>query len=88
MIYNTKDVEINGCPRILISLQDFPDTWFVLEGVSIIEENQFARLKYHYNIIEGKSPEDIKRFEKAIGDFIVWYITNHQDQLIFKGGIE
>ena len=88
MIYKTKDIEINGQPRILISLKDFPSTWFVLGKVSIEEEQGSARLKFHYDIIEGQLPDDVKLFEKSVGDFIVWYMTNNQEQLIYKGGID
>lgn len=84
MIYRTKNVEINGQPRVSILLQDFPNTWFVIGKVSIIEENEFVRLKYRYDIIEGEQPHNIENFEKAIGDFIVWFMTTHKDKLVFK----
>lgn len=86
MIYKTKDVEINDRPCLAIMLENFPETWFVLGEVSLTEENGTARLKYYYDIIEGKVPDDKPYFEKCIGDFIVWYMDNNKEDLIYKGG--
>ena len=86
MIYKTKDVEINGSPKIAICLQKFPSTWFILGGVYLQEVNDTLKLSFEYDIIGGKVPDDKPYFEKCIGDFIVWYMDNNKEDLIYKGG--
>lgn len=88
MIYKTKDIELNELPKIAICLQKFPSTWFILGGVYLQEINDTLKLSFEYDIIEGQLPDDVKLFEKSVGDFIVWYMTNNQEQLIYKGGID
>lgn len=86
-MFKTEDIEINGAPRVSIILDAYPDVSFVLDYAKILEIDGYAKLSYNYNIVSG-TPSDTKQFEHAIGDFIVWYIDNKNDEmpLIFKGG--
>ena len=58
MIYKTKDIELNGSPKIAICLQKFPSTWFILGGVYLQEINDTLKLELFVDVknVDKKSP--------------------------------
>jgi hypothetical protein len=84
--YKTQELELNGVPRLGITLDLYPDTTFVIGGIEFIEEQDRLKIKYRYDIIEGTTPENIQIFEAAIGEFIRYYIQENPDKLIYHGG--
>ena len=85
MKYNTEEIEINDAPRYGIRLDNFKDVLFILGSVSLEEENEHLRIRYNYEILEG-TVNDPSNFEKSVGDFICFCITNKNDQFAYFGG--
>ena len=89
MDFSVRDIEINDVPYVGVTLGRYPEATFILTEVKFVEEDNGLRLVYHYNIIEGEEPRDRKKFDIAVGDFIMHYIETSAEQehpLVFKGG--
>lgn len=76
-----EEIEVNGDPRWGITLEEYPNTVFVLDSVEFKEENERVRMRYHYEVVEGYVPEGVEKFdfEQKVGDFIVWHIENRPE---------
>jgi hypothetical protein len=91
MKYTTEELEINDEPRLGIRLDEYDKVLFVIGRVSAEEIGDTLKLSYHYDIIEGSEYVDRSKFDKVVGDFIMWYTSNNLEQpnpVVFTGGTD
>ena len=87
MNYTITDLELNGVPRLGVTLGSYPHVTFVVGAVEFLEVDGYLKVKYKYDIVEGDDPVDKKQFEKDVGDFIVWYFQNADEHPVaYTGG--
>lgn len=70
---------------------EFPTIVFTLGKVEFIEEGDSVRMKYNYNLLEGKLSDTQKpKFEHLIGDLIVQQMQEgvKKNDLIYTGGVD
>ena len=70
---------------------EFPTIVFTLGKVEFVEEGDGLRMKYNYDILEGKLHESKKpMFERLIGDLIVQQLEEgvKKNDLIYTGGVD
>jgi hypothetical protein len=89
-MFKTEELEINGVPRLGITLDRYPDVSFVVGAVQFNEVDGQLRISYNYDVVEGAVPSDKQSFEHAIGDFVVWYLKNQQSEapVAYYGGLD
>lgn len=87
MNYSITDLEINGVPRLGVTLGSYPNVTFVVGAVEFLEVDGYLKVKYNYDIVEGTKPDNSKQFEKDVGDFILWYFQNtNEHPVVYTGG--
>ena len=86
MNYTTRDLMVNERELIAIRLESHPNTEFVIGRVSFEEVGKELKLSYNYDIIDGVVPDDIKEFEKQVGDLIITFIKDNPQDLVYAGG--
>lgn len=89
MKYQVEELEINGVPRLGITLNEYPEAQFVLGAIEFVEVDGGCKLKYNYDMVDTPAPFPIERFEKAIGDFVMHYLQNPSpdNPITYTGGI-
>lgn len=87
MKYQVEELEINGVPRLGITLDEYPGHQFVLGAIEFVEVDDGCKLKYNYVMVENPAPMPKARFEKAIGDFVLHYLQNQSEHpVVYTGG--
>lgn len=83
--YTTTDLEVNGAPRVGICLAAHPDQLFVLGRVSFDLDQVADQLvmSYTYDMIEGSDSAELR---KSIGDFVVQYCQQPDNEKVFTNG--
>ena len=86
-MYKTESIELNDAPRLSITLDAYPEHPFVLGGAEFLEKDGGLELSYNYEAIAG-FPREKHAYERAIGDFIVYYVANPDPEhpIIYTGG--
>lgn len=70
---------------------EFPTIVFTLGKVEFIDEGGGIRMKYNYDLLEGKLSDKQKpKFERLVGDLIVQQIEEgvKKNDLIYTGGVD
>lgn len=87
MNYQVEELEINGVPRLGITLNEYPDHQFVLGAIEFVEVDGKCVMKYNYDMVVNTAPLPIDKFEKAIGDFVLHYLEQQAEHpVVFTGG--
>jgi hypothetical protein len=84
--YKTKEIVVNEREMLGVTLDEFPDTLFVIGAVKFEEVEGQLKLSYTYEVIEGETPTNKSKFENCIGDFIIEFIDANPNQLVYTGG--